>query len=214
MRPRDRPHVEAGQHGVRVGDQPQAQAVARRRLVAIDEAPGHERAEQARDRALVDVACAARARRHARRRRQLGERVEQRERAVDGRERSAFLSDRALARLQRTTRSVRVSPLSARLLPRRQHLHRRPPCPSLLTCPNCGTREVTDFGFGGEVFQSPEGAAHGARAQRLRLLPPQRGRRAARVVGPPLRLRGLVPRRARHPHERGPGPRLPERPGT
>jgi heterotetrameric sarcosine oxidase delta subunit len=25
----------------------------------------------------------------------------------------------------------------------------------LLTCPNCGTREVTDFGFGGEFTQRP-----------------------------------------------------------
>ena len=93
VRPRDRPHVEAGEDGVRVGDQPQAQAVARRRLVAIDEAPRHERAEQARDRALVD-AGALRQLAHARPGRQLGERVEQRERTVDGRERSAFLSHR------------------------------------------------------------------------------------------------------------------------
>ena len=26
----------------------------------------------------------------------------------------------------------------------------------LLTCPNCGVREVTDFGFGGEVSPRPE----------------------------------------------------------
>jgi len=26
----------------------------------------------------------------------------------------------------------------------------------LLTCPNCGTREVTDFGYGGEVSSRPE----------------------------------------------------------
>ena len=25
----------------------------------------------------------------------------------------------------------------------------------LLTCPNCGTREVTDFGFGGELTERP-----------------------------------------------------------
>jgi sarcosine oxidase, subunit delta len=25
----------------------------------------------------------------------------------------------------------------------------------LLTCPNCGTREVTDFGYGGEVSRRP-----------------------------------------------------------
>lgn len=27
----------------------------------------------------------------------------------------------------------------------------------LLTCPNCGVREVTDFGFGGEFSQRPSG---------------------------------------------------------
>ena len=27
----------------------------------------------------------------------------------------------------------------------------------LLTCPNCGVREVTDFGFGGEISQRPQG---------------------------------------------------------
>jgi len=27
----------------------------------------------------------------------------------------------------------------------------------LLTCPNCGTREVTDFGYGGEVTSRPTG---------------------------------------------------------
>ena len=27
----------------------------------------------------------------------------------------------------------------------------------VLTCPNCGPREVTDFGFGGEVSARPEG---------------------------------------------------------
>ncbi len=26
----------------------------------------------------------------------------------------------------------------------------------LLTCPNCGVREVTDFGFGGEIGSRPE----------------------------------------------------------
>ena len=43
-----------------------------------------------------------------------------------------------------------------------------------------------------------------ARADLLPLLPAQRRGRAARVVVPPARLRGLVPGRARHPHERGP----------
>jgi heterotetrameric sarcosine oxidase delta subunit len=27
----------------------------------------------------------------------------------------------------------------------------------LLTCPNCGVREVTDFGFGGEISERPKG---------------------------------------------------------
>ena len=30
-----------------------------------------------------------------------------------------------------------------------------PPVSFLLTCPNCGVREVTDFGFGGEVSARP-----------------------------------------------------------
>jgi heterotetrameric sarcosine oxidase delta subunit len=28
----------------------------------------------------------------------------------------------------------------------------------LLTCPNCGVREVTDFGFGGEATKRPSGS--------------------------------------------------------
>ena len=55
----------------------------------------------------------------------------------------------------------------------------------------------------GEVTRAAEAGADAARADRLRLLPRQRRRRAARVVVPPLRLRALVPRRARHAHERG-----------
>ena len=27
----------------------------------------------------------------------------------------------------------------------------------VLSCPNCGVREVTDFGFGGEVTKRPQG---------------------------------------------------------
>ena len=73
----------------------------------------------------------------------------------------------------------------------------------LLTCPNCGEREVTDFSFGGEVVPRPEAEAERARAQRLQLLSPQRRRRAARVVVPPLRLPRVVPGRARHDHQRG-----------
>src|SRR5207249_1437743 len=41
-------------------------------------------------------------------------------------------------------------------------------------------------------------------AQRLQLLPPQRGGCAAGVVVPPLRLPRVVPRRARHAHQRSP----------
>ena len=77
------------------------------------------------------------------------------------------------------------------------------PVSFLLTCPNCGVREVTDFGFGGEVTVAAGVAARPARAQRVQLLPPQRRGRAARVVVPPLRLPRVVPRRARHAHERG-----------
>ena len=91
--PRDRPHVQAREDGVRVGDEAQAEAVARGCVVAIDEAPGHERSEQSRHRALVDRG-ALRELAHTRPGRQLGEGVEQREGAVDGRERAAFLSHR------------------------------------------------------------------------------------------------------------------------
>ena len=73
----------------------------------------------------------------------------------------------------------------------------------LLTCPNCGAREVTDFAYGGEVVPRPTEQTSRARAQHLQLLPPQRRRRPARVVVPPLRLPGLVPGRARHHHQRG-----------
>ena len=73
----------------------------------------------------------------------------------------------------------------------------------VLTCPNCGPREVTDFSFGGEVNPRPRDGALAARARRLQLLPRQRRGRAARVVVPPLRLRRVVPRRARHAHQRG-----------
>ena len=72
----------------------------------------------------------------------------------------------------------------------------------LLTCPNCGVREVTDFAFGGELNQPPARAPHAARARHLQLLPPQRGGRPARVVVPPLRLPRVVHRRARHAHQR------------
>ena len=74
----------------------------------------------------------------------------------------------------------------------------------LLTCPNCGVREVTDFAYGGEVVPRPTTQALRARAERLQLLPPQRRRRAARVVVSPLGVPGVVPGRARHDHQRGP----------
>ena len=34
----------------------------------------------------------------------------------------------------------------------------------LLTCPNCGVREVTDFGYGGEVTARPTSRRSGCRA--------------------------------------------------
>ena len=48
-----------------------------------------------------------------------------------------------------------------------------PPAMSfLLTCPNCGVREVTDFGYGGEINPRPKSRPELPRAQRLQLLPP------------------------------------------
>ena len=79
----------------------------------------------------------------------------------------------------------------------------------LLTCPNCGVREVTDFGFGGEVSKRPSERPTLPRAEHLHLLQAQRGGRAARVVEPPLRLPCLVLRRAQHGHQRGPLDRAP-----
>ena len=79
----------------------------------------------------------------------------------------------------------------------------------LLTCPNCGEREVTDFAYGGEVVPRPPAKPSRARAEHLQLLPPQRRRRPARVVVPPLGLPGVVPGRARHDDERGPLGRPP-----
>ena len=72
----------------------------------------------------------------------------------------------------------------------------------VLSCPNCGPREVTDFGFGGEVSPRPATRPPDRELNALRVLPPQRRRSAARVVAAPLRLPGLVPGRTRHAHER------------
>src|SRR5829696_2447268 len=64
-----------------------------------------------------------------------------------------------------------------------------------------------------------EGGALSARAGRIQLLPRQRRRGPARVVVPPLRLRRVVPRGARHAHQPGASDgasvvtRLPERDG-
>ena len=79
----------------------------------------------------------------------------------------------------------------------------------LLTCPNCGEREVTDFAYGGEVVPAAEGRALAARAEHLQLLPPQRRRSSARVVVSPLGLPGLVLGGARHDDQRGPVGRPP-----
>ena len=73
----------------------------------------------------------------------------------------------------------------------------------LLACPHCGPRDVNEFALRGRGDLAPEGTPTLRELAELRLLPPQRRRRAARVVAPPPRLRGLVPRRARHAHERG-----------
>ena len=73
----------------------------------------------------------------------------------------------------------------------------------LVECPNCGPREIAELRCAGEVTTPAEGHADRPRAERVHLLPRQRGRRPARMVVLP-RLRGLVPRRAQHRHERGP----------
>ena len=73
----------------------------------------------------------------------------------------------------------------------------------VLTCPNCGPREVTDFSFGGEVnpvrATTPSPRELGA----YNYFRDNVAGRAARVVVPPLRLRRVVPRRARHAHQPG-----------
>ena len=66
--------------------------------------------------------------------------------------------------------------------------NRSPPaCPMsfLLSCPNCGPRDVNEFGCTGEVHGAPEAGPRAARADLLPLLPPERRGRAARVVVPP-----------------------------
>ena len=92
----------------------------------------------------------------------------------------------------------------------------------LLPCPHCGQRDVQEFVCAGEVTTRPKETPTLRGADRVPLLPAQRRRRAARVVVPPLRLRALVPGRARHADERRPrcadveagrGVRLPPRPG-
>ena len=72
----------------------------------------------------------------------------------------------------------------------------------VLPCPHCGPRPVDEFAYSGEVTRRP-GLADAARAHRLRVLPRQPGRAAARMVAASARLRRVVSRRARHAHERG-----------
>ena len=89
------------------------------------------------------------------------------------------------------------------------------PCMSfLLPCPNCGPREVEEFRCSGEVTRRPKSHADAPGADDLHLLPRQRGGRAHGVVVPPARLRGLVPRRARYPYERGRAHLAPGGPGA
>ena len=75
----------------------------------------------------------------------------------------------------------------------------------LLTCPNCGVREVTDFGYGGESSKRP--AERPASLRELSAYNYFR-RNVAGVqrewVGAPLGLPRVVSCRARHDDERGP----------
>ena len=73
----------------------------------------------------------------------------------------------------------------------------------VLRCPNCGVREVTDFGFGGEVSTRPRSRRRSVSSNDYVYFRTQRRRRPARVVVSPLRLPRVVHRRARHPHQRG-----------
>src|SRR4051812_42100391 len=118
---------------------------------------------------------------------------------------------------------MKGSSLSATLLPVRQHITRRhvlsPDLPALWRSRSHGLR------LRWRAQPPPARAPDAARARHLQLLPPQRGRRAARVVVPPLGLPRLVHRRARHPHQRraldgaprggtpGVMTRLPQQPG-
>ena len=83
----------------------------------------------------------------------------------------------------------------------------------LLTCPNCGVREVTDFGYGGEIAARPKSQPDLARAEHLQLLPPQR-RRASSASGgttAPAAGRGSSPSATRAP-TRSSGRRCPATP--
>ena len=73
----------------------------------------------------------------------------------------------------------------------------------LLTCPNCGEREVTDFAYGGEVVPRPATKPSERELNTYNYFRRNVAGRPARVVVSPLRLPRLVPRRARHDHQRG-----------
>ena len=74
----------------------------------------------------------------------------------------------------------------------------------LLTCPNCGEREVTDFAYGGEVVPRPTTKPSERELNAYNYFRRNVAGRAAGVVVSPLGLPGVVPRRARHDHQRGP----------
>ena len=68
----------------------------------------------------------------------------------------------------------------------------------LLRCPNCGVREVTDFGFGGELSQRPRSRPSLRELSTYNCpFPSQRRRRPARVVVSPVGVPRVVLRRER-----------------
>ena len=84
----------------------------------------------------------------------------------------------------------------------------------LLTCPNCGVREVTDFGYGGEISARPKSRPTLRELGEYNYFRRNRRRRPARVVVPPLGVPRLVRRRARHADERGAADRVARRART
>ena len=75
----------------------------------------------------------------------------------------------------------------------------------LIDCPNCGKREALEFSYGGETTSRATDSLDRAGVHRLPVLPPERERVADGMVAAPRRMPHVVPRRAAHVHQRGPG---------